>query len=178
MDVQLAMSKNERWPKLDFTSSIKLNELDSKYTPALGGMDSPDVTAGFNFSLPLENRLARANVRKSAAEKMKALYAFKNLKNEISNRLQRLKDNERLQRNVVKFASTASNTQMQKLKEQMLKYHSGRSSSYEIVQYQDDAIMAKLASIDAWTKYYDIILALKLEAGNIVLSPQSNGDDE
>lgn len=167
-NVKLAIAKNVRWPKLDLVSSLQLNDISQSYQTALGDMNSPNVTVGLNFSVPLENRAARAETKRTAADKARALYALKDLENQITNGLARLVSEVGSRRAIVENSLKAYDIQMMKLSEELKKYSLGRSSSYVVVQYQNDAVNADRGRTQAWFDYQNAVLELKLTESKLL----------
>ena len=167
-NVRLSMAKNVRWPRMDLYSTLELNEIDTGYGDAVSGMDSPDWKVGLNFSVPLENRRARAGVRRAAAEKAIAVYALKDVENQVANEVS-VKDQEVLaRRRIVEDAETALDLHHKKLRLEMAKYRQGRSSSEMIILYQDDVVAAQRARTAAWWSYRKAVLDLELAQATIV----------
>jgi len=166
--VRLKMARNKRWPQLDLVSTLQLNEFDRSYLDALGGMDSPNVSVGLMLSVPLENRAARAGARRAEADKARALYALKNIENEITNQITRLAQavGERL--SIVETARQAWNLNLQKQRLELDKYKQGRSSSDLVKRFQDDTIRTQRSLFEAWLVYQKTVLDLKLAQGAMI----------
>ena len=166
--VRLSMAKNARWPRMDLYSTLELNEIDTSYGDAVSGMDSPDWRVGLNFSVPLENRSARAGARRAAAEKAIAVYALKDVENQVANEVS-VKDQEvSARKRIVEDAERALALHLKKLRLEMAKYRQGRSSSEMIVLYQDDVVTAQRARVAAWWSYRKAVLDLELAQATIV----------
>ena len=166
--VRLSMAKNARWPQLDLYSTLELNEIDTTYSDAVSGMDSPDWRVGLNFSVPLENRSARAGARRARAKKAIAVYALKDVENQVANEVS-VKDQEVLARKrIVRDAQKALALHHQKLRLETVKYGQGRSSSEMIILYQDDVVTAQRARVAAWWSYRKAVLDLELAQATIV----------
>ena len=168
LNVSLKIAKNKRWPSLDLYSTLELNQIDTSYRDALGGMDSPNWTVGMNFSVPLENRTARAGASRAKAQKARALYAVKDLENQIVNSLDTLIQEVNSRKLIVENNTQTMKLQRAKLAGEMKKYRMGRSSSYVIVQYQNDSVTSERNLVEAWLAYQDSALGLKLAEGAIV----------
>ncbi len=169
LNVRLKVAKNVRWPKLDLVSSLLLNDIDPSYQRAVSDMDSPNVTVGLNFSVPLENRAARADFRRTKAQKAGALYALKDLENQILNEISRLVAEVNSRKRIVVTSRKTLQLQVAKVREEMKNYHMGRSSSYVMVQYQNDAVSAERHLVESWLDYQKAVLGLKLADGTIVV---------
>jgi len=174
LNINLASAKNTRWPQLDLVSTLMLNDISQSYGNAVGDMDSPDVTVGLKFSFPLENRVARANARRAMAEKARAVYKLKDLENEIVNELSRRIEEVGSRKQIIITSRRTHSLQREKMNEEMKKYRMGRSSSYVVVQYQNDTVTAEQHLVDAWMAYRESVLGLWLSEGIIVSEQSSN----
>ena len=166
--VMLRTARNKRLPQLNIVSTIGLNEIDPDYGRALGGMDSPNVTAGLTLSVPLENRAARAGARQAEAERARAHYAARDLENTIANERARLAAaiGERL--GIVEKSKTALGMHLEKQRLELNKYRMGRSSSDLVKRYQDDTVNTERNLFEAWLAYKKALLDLRLALGTMV----------
>ena len=167
LNVKLKVAKNTRWPKLDLVSTLELNDISGSYTRSLGGMDSPNVTVGLAFSVPLENRYARADAKKSKSEKIRNVYAMKDLETQIVNKLSRLTKEVYSRKRIVTIGQSRDAIQREKLNAELQKYQQGRSSSYVIVQYQNDSVAAERSLVESWLSFQKAVLELQLEEAQI-----------
>ncbi|MFH1874042.1 MAG: TolC family protein [Pseudomonadota bacterium] len=170
-NVNLAIAKNTRWPTLDIYGSLDLNDIQTSYAEALSNLDNPNLTVGLQFSVPLENRVARANKRIADFEKTQALVALKDLQNRIANNVSRTYQEVLSRRTIINQSQEALKLQVKKLEQEMEKYSFGRSSSDLVIRYQDDVINSERANVDAWVEYQSAVLNLQLAMGTLVYAP-------
>ncbi len=168
MKVKLSLALNNRWPRLDVYSTLVLNDIETSYGDALGGMDNPSWSVGMAFSVPLENRAARADARRTKAEKARAIYNLKDIENKVLNEVTVAVAEVNARRDIVKRADQALKLQHRKLNLEMAKYRQGRSSSEVLVQYQNDVVMSDRYLVEAWTSYMLSQLNLKLSEANFI----------
>jgi outer membrane protein len=168
MKVKLSVAKNKRWPNLDIYSTLVLNDIEGGYGRALDGMDNPNWTVGMAFSVPLENRAARAGARRTKAEKARAIYHLKDIENKVLNEVTVSAAEVNARRGIVTTADRALKLQRQKLGMEMAKYRQGRSSSEVLVQYQNDVVRADRYLVEAWTSYMQSELNLRLSEANFI----------
>ncbi len=171
--VKLAMEKNRRWPSLDLVSTLELNEIDPSYTDAFAGMDSPDWTIGMNFSVPLQNRVARAGARQAEAERARSVFALKNLENQVINEVSRLARSLTDRKRIVHTAKRSHILRIEKLHGELGKYNQGRSSADFIIRDQDDAVRAERTLIESWYDYERVFLELAVAEGILIPVPPS-----
>jgi outer membrane protein TolC len=177
-EVKLEMAKNQRWPSLDLYSSLELNDIQTSYSGALGNVDNPNWIIGMQFSVPLENRAARANRKRADIEKASAIVALKDLENRIANGVTRHYREVKSRQHIVKQSKKAMGLQQEKLRQEMNKYSLGRSTSDLIVRYQDDVVAAELSHFDAWLAYKTAALNLFLAEGSLVQFEDDDGKDK
>jgi outer membrane protein TolC len=166
--VRLKMARNKRWPQLDLVSTLALNNISRSYGSALGGMDNPNVSVGLMLSVPLENRAARAGARRAEADKARAVYALKNLENDIANQITRLAEAVGDRLTIVENARKALSLNLQKQKLELAKFKQGRSSSDLVKRFQDDTIRSQRSLFEAWLVYKQTLLDLKLAQGAMI----------
>jgi outer membrane protein TolC len=167
-EVSLQIAKNQRWPSMDLYSSLELNNIQTSYGNAVGGMDNPNWTVGMQFSIPLENRAARAGKKRADIQKASAIVALKDLENRIANAVARHAREVKSRQKIVTQSKRAWDLQREKLGQEMRKYEMGRSTSDLIVRYQDDVVNAQLSHFDAWLNYKTAALNLALSEGKLV----------
>lgn len=168
MKVKLSVARNMRWPQLDLYSTLILNDIENGYGKAIDGMDNPNWTVGMMFSVPLENRAARAGARRTKAEKARAIYHLKDIENKVLNEVTVAAAEVNARRGIVTTANRALKLQRQKLGMEMDKYRQGRSSSEVLVQYQNDVVRADRYLVEAWTAYMQSELKLKLSEADFI----------
>lgn len=168
LQIKLAVARNKRWPQLDLKSTLAINEIDASYRDAAGGMNAPDWTVGLSLQMPLENRAARAEARRASFEKARAVYALKDLENQIVNEVRTAVDQVNARKKIVEVSKGALAIQQEKLAQEMEKYEQGRSSSEVIIIYQDDVINAERHLVQAWMSYGKAVLDMKLAEATIV----------
>ncbi len=164
-NIDIVMAKNSKYPRIDLSTSLALNDIEDSYYKALGGLSHVDWQIGLSVQFPLENTHARAKYKQSKAQQAKALYALKMRENEIENQIKRsvqlLKNNHMLYEERLSFLSMQKN----KLALEMKKYRLGRSSAYMIIQYQSDCVLADKLYFDAWSNLLSASLEYKLLSG-------------
>lgn len=167
-DVELAIAKNQRWPSMDLYTTLELNEIKNGLTSAWGSVDSPNWTVGMNFSVPIENRVARAGRKRADIQKASALVALKDLENRITNSVKTSYEEVSARKKIVRTSQRAFDLQREKLRQERKKYSLGRSTSDLIVRFQDDVVASELGYAQAWLAYKNAVLNLYLAEGTLV----------
>lgn len=167
-EVELAVAKNERWPSMDLYSTLELNEIRGSMSSAWSSVNSPNWKVGMQFSMPLENRVARAGKNRADIGKASAIVALKDLENRIANSVARHVKEVNARKKIITQSRRAVSLQREKLKQENEKYGMGRSTSDLIVRYQDDVVAAEQGHAEAWLAYKTSVLNLALAEGKLV----------
>src|SRR3989338_4512274 len=154
-EVKLKMENLSRWPRLDLTETLALNEIDPSYSSAVQSMDHTNWTVGVSLQLPLENRAARAGARRAKAEVARALFAMKDLELGIENGVTRAYKDVSSHQEVVMKLTRAQELERAKLRAEFHKYTQGRSSAEMIIRFQDDLLEAERRAIEARRRYIE-----------------------
>ncbi len=146
-DVTLKMESNRLWPELDLEGTFAMNGLDSDFAKAAGStvvMDNTYCYAGVRFSFPLENSMARAERDRALHEKEKALLALKREERSIITRTGNALGSLVSFNRAVSKVGKAVGLQEEKLREEEKRFASGRSSTKNLIDYQEDLLRAEM----------------------------------
>ena len=169
--ISLQMKKNSLWPQIDLEASFAKNGISSDYKNSIKAVSSDDnssFSVGIKFSLPLENRYARAEYSQQKLKKAQSLLSLKKVEKQIlldiNNQVvyvNTLVNRVNTQKNVVDL-------QLKKLKaeEEKLKY--GRSSSDIIIRYQNDLLEAKFELTSLLYAYQCALIDLKTKENSLL----------
>lgn len=169
--IELALAKNSRWPELDLVASLRLNGIDSGYGKGLEEAvkaDHPSYFIGGEFSFPIENRLARSSTKRASLEEIRALYALKDLENQITQNVEEQWRAVDSTRRVVKTLRRVTNVERKKWQEELKKYKTGRSSSDIVTRYQEDYLRAERNLLGALFDYRMSVLGLRLAQNTLI----------
>jgi outer membrane protein TolC len=167
-NIKVVSSKNKRWPELDLVGTLAVNNLTSSYSRTMGGVSNPLYMVGATFSIPLENRAARAEYKQARHEKAKAVINLKKMENDISNDIAELFKRIQLNKKILNNSRSQVRMQRDKLHLEVEKYRMGRSNSEFIVLYQNDLLSGELVEFDAWADYLQSVLDLKLADNTLI----------
>lgn len=151
-DIQIAIDKDQKWPSLDLVSSLQLNSVDPDYGAALKQTflaEHPEWLIGARFQIEIENRLAKANLKKSELEKIQVLLRIKELENSIALEVDERVRELALQRKELEKYSNAAVLQRKKMEGEMAKFALGRSDSDTIIRFQGDYLDASRRALEA-----------------------------
>lgn len=170
-NLELQMKKNNRWPEIDLTLSMAVNGLDNDIRKAIDkttGFDNTNYFAGVEFSVPLENNLARSEFKKAAFQKEKALIELKNLERNIITEIANAYRDVKTYEINLSTINAAVLLQKEKLEAEEKKFGHGRSSTKTVIDYQQDLLNARLDNADAMLKLQESRIDLQ-RAVNIML---------
>ena len=170
-DILLEMKKNSVWPEINIQASFARNGIGDDFTDAINKIseeDNPEFFASVSFSMPLENRAARSEKKQAEFQKARALlnakYAERKVAIEIIDQVKACDvAYERLQ-----YLVNAADLQTQKALEQEKIFKQGRSNSDIVIQYQDDALLARMNAASAFYDYYAAMIELKRREGTLL----------
>ncbi|MFH1856351.1 MAG: TolC family protein [Candidatus Omnitrophota bacterium] len=170
-DIAVKLTKNSLWPQIDLAATWKRNGLDSVFSEAAGEITSqnnPYYYAGILFSVPLENTEARSSYKKAGFEKAKALLSLKKTEEEIAVDIDK----------AVRALSITGETYLKRLKTSELQskkldvefnlFGVGRSSSFVVINYQQDLLLAEFNVIKALYDYKIARIDLKLAQNSLL----------
>lgn len=163
-DITIKINTQKLWPQLDLKATFTSNGIDEK---AAGSLDDAlrngddEYFVGGSFSLPLENREARATL--SQSQEQKAIYIAKlhqlekNINLEVDKNLRKIL----LEKKKYDTNKTVADLQSKKEQEEEKKFKMGRSSSDLLIRYQNDAINAQIQERLTYITYLKAIINLK-----------------
>ncbi len=167
-DIKLVVEKNNNLPKINLIASLAQNGLGDHFKQSVANIlddDNINYSVGLTFSLPIENRDAKAKLKKAEYEKAKALIDLKLIERQVT-----IEINDQV-RNCNIFKEIASNSidiaqlQAQKLEEEEKRYNAGRSDTDTLIRYQEDLIQAKKTAVSDKFRFYSALVDLDLKKG-------------
>jgi len=167
-DISLVVEKNNNLPSINLAASLIRNGLGDHFKQSVTNISDENNTnyaIGLTFSLPLENREARAKLQKAEYEKAKALVELKLVERKITIEIiDQIRDC-----NIYKeFALNSINVaalQTRKLEEEEKRFNLGRSNTDTLIRYQEDVINAQQASASAQYQFHSSLVDLDHKKG-------------
>ena len=176
-DIALVIEKNSNLPTINLTASLEKNGLGDHFKQSVANImaeDNTNYSVGLTFSLPLENRDAKAKLKKAEYEKAKALITLKLVERiitiEISDQVRDCNIYKEFALNSIDIA----NLQAQKLKEEEKRFNLGRSDTDTLIRYQEDVIRAKQSSVLAQYQFYSALVDLEFKKGTLLVNYNLN----
>jgi len=170
-DISLVTEKNNNLPTINLEASLARNGLGDHFKQSVANItanDNTNYSVGLTFSLPLENRDAKARLKKAEYEKAKALVALKLVERmitiEIIDQIRDCNIYKEFALNSIDIAEL----QVQKLHEEEKRFNLGRSNADTLIRYQEDVILAKRSSVLGQYQFYSALVDLEFKKGIIL----------
>ena len=164
--IALVYADNQRLPRLDLEASLGLNGLsgDGDNTRYDGEwqdsarrafeQDGSSWYAGLRFSVPLQNRVAKAQYRDAAAQDKQSLYRLRRVEvsteKVISSAHAVLNLGEKRLEVAQRYAALAQTT----LDQETRRLQEGLSDTFRVLTFQNALIAARVREVAAKTDYY------------------------
>ncbi len=144
--IEIVVKKNALWPQIDLEASFSRNnialERDKAWENLLEGAND-EVSLTLTFSMPLENRKAKSQLKKVNYQKAKLLLELKRTErlvlleiNDKVNEINTFKEQAELYKATVKI-------QAKKLEQQIKRLRFGRSNVDILIDYEEDLLQAR-----------------------------------
>lgn len=154
-NLQLEYSKKTKAPELDLVSSLELNGLQSEYATALRHQwegQGPNVFAGFQFRMNLNNREAQAEIRKNELRKAQLLLEIKGKEQQMEMELKEALREARLHKMQALNSLDSAKAQSLKYEAELGKVSQARSNLDSALRYQGDFLEAERRRLDSLLK--------------------------
>jgi outer membrane protein TolC len=156
-DYNIRLAENGWWPSLNAFGDYGLNGLGGKYSDDLDtlgdGSRFYSWTLGAEFSIPLGNRVANADILKRKLQKYQAEYNIRRTKLQIEMEVREAYRQVVTDKKRIKTTEIAKNLEKRKLEIEEEKYRLGISTSHDVLEFQVDLATAKQHFIQAIIDY-------------------------
>jgi outer membrane protein TolC len=168
----IRLAENGWWPSLNAFGDYGLNGLGGRYSDDLDSLGDGSRfyswTAGAEFSIPLGNRVANAEILKRKLERYKAEYNIRNTKLQIEMEVREAYRQVITDKKRVKTTDTAKNLEKRKLEIEEEKYRLGISTSHDVLEFQADLAEARRRYILAIIDYKKSLAELSRRTGRLL----------
>ena len=186
----LVYADNQQLPRLDLEASLGVNGLsgdsDSDSYYAGNWQDSLDEEgsswyAGIRFSMPLQNRSAKALYRDAAAQDKQSLYRLRRAEIAAESAIRSAHATVELGLKRVEVARRSAELAQTTLDQENRRLEEGLSDTFRVLRFQNSLVTAKVSEVAAITDYYraqaDLYQAMgsNLERYNIVAALPHQG---
>ncbi|MEE9614207.1 MAG: TolC family protein [Thermodesulfobacteriota bacterium] len=168
-DIRIKYAENQRFPEVDLEASFGYNGLGTSFNNSIEGMDSnPQWGVGVVFRYPLGNRTARSEERIARLESEAALFKLKRLEQEIVVALDNAIKELHTSRERFGAAKVSTRFAEETLIAEEVKLEAGLSTTYNVLEMQEDLEEAKLSEIDALIDYASAVTVFLREEGTLL----------
>jgi outer membrane protein TolC len=170
LEIDREVARNQRLPQLDFEAQGRLEAFDGDFPGSASNLDGAEGyfwSFGLKFEYPLGNRFARNELQKRNLELKQALVDQRNLKRTIVRELRQAIRNidttiKRVE--VTRAASVLAQTQLEAEQE---KFRLGLSTSFVVLDFQEDLTIARSDETRAVSDYNVAIARLDQLTGTL-----------
>ncbi|MGH7995867.1 MAG: TolC family protein [Opitutaceae bacterium] len=145
-------ARNGLLPEIDFVGGYGYNGLSSRFSAArrmIGDRDQPSYSAGLQLVLPMTNAQARGRARIARLQMAAAEESLRGLEADIALSLAEAGGQIETTRARVKADRTAYNLAKQALHDEVERFHAGRSTTFVVLQLQENLASAENSVYDA-----------------------------
>jgi outer membrane protein TolC len=170
LEIDREVARNQRLPQLDFQTQGRLEAFDGDFPGSAGNLDGAEGyfwSFGLKFEYPLGNRFARNELQKRNLELKQALVDQRNLKRTIVRQLrQAIRDIDTTIKRVevTQAATVLAQTQLEAEQE---KFRLGLSTSFVVLDFQEDLTIARSDETRALSDYNIAIARLDQLTGTL-----------
>ncbi|MCP4653188.1 MAG: TolC family protein [Candidatus Omnitrophica bacterium] len=169
--VDLKVKRNALWPEIDLEASFTKNGLSRKFSDAISqvpNQDNPQIYFGIKLQIPLENNLAKSDLRKTQLQNEQLLLSLKQTERLILKGIANEVKEVNTASSQLELAEAVVQLQQSKLDMELKSLGYGRSSSDLIIRYQDDLLLAKLSHAYAFFQYRIAQINLQLAKNTLL----------
>ncbi len=166
--ITLVFDQNQTRPRLDLSASLGSNGLDHRLATSLSEAyqgNNIGVSAGVNVTVPLFNRVGRGQAEASRLDMARALIALKELEQQIVVRLDNALGQVRSGKARIVAAREALRLAAESLAAEEKKLAEGTSTTYVVLQLQNDYATAESTLLRAGTDYQKAMAEYERQAG-------------
>ncbi len=187
-ELQARFAKNQKKPRLDVTAGYSLNAVDGDfigidpttmeevpvsrgYTDALDQLIEAESDGWFLeavFAYPLQNRAARARNAQADLDVEQGELEMADLEQQVLLNVRRLARAVRTSEQQIESAKVSTRLQRKNLEAEQKRYENGLSTSFEVLQIQEDLTEALSREVSAVTSYRRSLNAFYLATGEIL----------
>ncbi|MDB6040845.1 MAG: putative Outer rane efflux protein [Verrucomicrobiales bacterium] len=166
--IALKYQYNQRLPQLDVVGSYGQIGAGREFNDAFNGIrkgDSPGYSYGLLLSIPLGNRTARNNYKFARADKEESLLRLKKLEQDILAQVDDAVNLAQITFQRVDATRAARIFAEQTLAAEQQQFEAGKSTSYFLLQYQQQLTLARLNEISSIADYNKALNQLGFRKG-------------
>jgi len=154
--IAVKVQKMNRLPDFDLIAEVGSNALDRDHKNAQGeifGFNHNRYFLGFELSIPLENRTARADYKIARIDEERITLELEHLAYRIQLEIEDAYRELLTHREQVEQARAVEALQRKKLQAEEKQFRVGRSSSKTMIDYQEDSLLAQITALRSQIAY-------------------------
>ena len=166
--IQLKYDFNQLFPQLDLTGSYGYNGAGREYSDALGQYataNRPYYTYGAEFSIPLSNAKARNSIKTDKATEQQLLLKLKQLEQNVMVQIDNAVKQAQSAWESVDATQKARTYAEAALKAEQGKYAVGKSTTFTVLQLQNNLTAARSQEIRSLANYNKALANLAQQEG-------------
>ena len=187
-EVEVSFNRNQALPRVDLRGTVKFAgaagrgeivdpltgqtiSLDTNLGDALEQVikrDFPTYTLGVSVSMPFQNRAARANLTLARLELEKARYQMRDLESLVTTEVRTAARAVDSAAKVVEAAKASRRLQEKNLDAERKRYENGMSTSFQVLQIQEDVTSARSNLVRALSNYRRAIVGYYAAVGQLL----------
>ncbi len=167
--ITVKYNRNQLFPQLDLSGSYGVTGRSTEVGPSineLGNRSNPNYSWGIKLTIPLDNLAARNNLKKAKLQVEQQLVKFKQTEQSIMIQIdidiravESAAEKIKATRQAREYAEAALDAEQKKLE-------SGKSTNYQVLQFQRDLTTAQTAEISALADYNKALTQLSHDEGS------------
>jgi len=170
-DIRLDYAKDQALPQLDLEASLGLNGLGEGFEDSFGDYGSenrgPDWSVGVTFSVPLDRKAERAQVRISKRAKAQAIMEVKQAEIDLLVELENAIEGYEASLERTGFVKEAVRLAEEGLRSEQSRLASGVTTSYNVLNQQRDLSFARTRALAVDVESFSALVQLYLILGSL-----------
>jgi outer membrane protein TolC len=171
VELQTRVLNNKTKPDLSLNASANLNGVDNRYPQNLekiGGFDYPGWSIGLMFSYPLGNNAAENDLRKNRLKGEQTALQIKSLEQSIKNDVRSATRSISSGYKQIEVADRGAAFAEERLRAFIRKNEVGLATTKDVLDVENDLVVAKNSQISAVTEYNNAITKLWQTTGELL----------
>ncbi len=167
--IQLKYLRNQVYPQLDLTGSYGVNGAGQEFNNALGQEQTgsrPFYSYGAEFSIPLGNARARNNLKSGRVTQQQLLLSLKKLEQNVMVNIDNAVKSARASWEGAEASRSARIYAEAALDAEQKKYAVGKSTTFTVLQLQNNLTTARSNEIRAMANYQESLTSLAAQEGS------------
>lgn len=170
-NIDIVTKKNSLWPEIDLKATFTRNGIQSQYKESwqnISDQDNAEMFLGLTIKLPIENRMAKSELKEAELTKQQLILSFTKTERLIIKELNNIVKEINSLKNQIRLYSSVVTLQQNKLEEETKRLKYGRSNSDIIIRYEEDLLGARLNMARTRFQYRLALSKLKLSKNTLL----------